>query len=484
LIAFLLATLSLGELLIWGANMGKADQALSLTRRGLLAGMAALTAAAAAPIRAQPTYDVIVIGAGSAGIGAARTLQALGHSCLVIEADNRIGGRAFTDSTTFPIPFDIGCAWIHAGMTNPFYPMALERGYHLRKHDVDTLNELFDSGKWQGPDGVKAVSEAEETLVKNARAAARENRDVSMASIMPFCSEPMAAAATFMGPMDAAVDFAEESNLDLTAEEDAEYDPNYLVREGFGALVADVGKGISVFLGTAAKAIRTTRTGVAVETSRGTLLAKSVIVTVSTGVLQKGAIRFEPGLPPATEEAINSLKMGLLTKIPLLIPGVDHISHEIDPYENVMNVVPPKPGQPPCQEADGNFYFLAWPWNSDMMVGFVGGSYAWELAARPDAEVIDLTIANLAQIYGNDIKGKVTKSLVTPWGRNPLTYGAYAAASPGHAAARDTLRLPVEGRIFFAGEATALDGVFATCGGAYLSGTAQARAVHRAIGKA
>ena len=207
-----------------------------------------------------------------------------------------------------------------------------------------------------------------------------------------------------------------KSTSDLTLEESAEYDPNYLVREGYGALVVEVAKGIAVSLSTAATAIRTDRSGVSVETNKGTIRAKKVIVTASTGVLQKGAVQLEPGLPVATQEAIHALPMGLLTKIPLLIPGVDHDSHEIDPGENVMNVVPPRPGNPPCQEADGNFYYLAWPWNSDMMVGFVGGSYAWELAARPDAEVVDITIANLAQIYGNDIKGKVTKSLVTPWG--------------------------------------------------------------------
>ncbi|MBL6852342.1 MAG: FAD-dependent oxidoreductase [Alphaproteobacteria bacterium] len=464
--------------------MGKADSPLALTRRGMLVGMAALTAASAAPLRRSSHYDVVVIGAGSAGIGASRTLQALGRSCLVIEAANRVGGRAFTDSTTFPMPFDIGCAWIHAGMTNPYYAFALERGYHIKKHDVDTLHELFYSGEWKGEAAVKAVADSEETIIKIAQDDARHGRDVPLASIMPSCEPPMAAAATFMGPMDSAVDFSQESTFDLRDEESADYDPNYLVREGFGALVVDVAKGISVSLSTAATAIRSERSGVAIETNKGTIRAKKVIVTASTGVLQKDAIRFEPRLPVETDEAIHSLPMGLLTKIPLLIPGVSHDSHEINPGENVMNLVPPKPGSPPCQEADGNFYYLAWPWDSDLMVGFVGGSYAWELAGRPDAEVIDVTVANLAQIYGNDIKRKVTKSLVTPWGRNPLTHGAYAAAVPGHSPARDTIRLPVQDRIWFAGEAAAQDGLFATCGGAYLSGTAQARAVHRAIGNA
>ena len=456
---------------------------LALTRRELMAGMAALTAASCTPC-GNSHHDVIVIGAGSAGIGAARTLRALGRSCLVIEADNRIGGRALTDTKTFPLPFDIGCAWIHAGMSNPYYPMALERGYRVRKHDVDTLNQLFYDGQRQEETVVKEVDDASKSIVKTAEDDSRSHKDVALASIMTACTEPVAAAATFMGPMDAAVDFRNESTIDLTEEEGAEYDPNFLVKEGFGTLVADVGRDIPVSLSTAATAVRYDKSGFKVETNKGTLSAKAVIVTVSTGVLQKGAIKFDRDFPAATLKAINDLPMGLLTKIPLLVPGVDHYADGIAPYENVLNEISPLPGQPPCAEAPGNYYFLAWPWDSDLMVGFVGGSYAWSLANRPDDEVINGGIDSLAKIYGADIRKKVTKKLVTKWGTNPLTYGAYAAAVPGHAAARDVLRQPVKDRLFFAGEAVAEDGLFATCGGAYLSGAAQARAAHQAIGKA
>ncbi len=463
--------------------MATTKAVLPLTRRDLMAGMAALTAAGCTP-GGGSDHDVVVIGAGAAGIGAARTLQALGRNCMVIEAANRIGGRALTDTRTFPIPFDIGCAWIHAGMTNPFYEMALERGYRLRKHDVDTLNQLFFDGRWQGEDGVKQVDGASKDIVKQAEDDARGGKDVALAGIMPACTEPAAAAATFMGPMDASVDFRNESTIDLTEEEGAEYDPNYLVKEGFGTLVADVGRAIPVSLSTTAQAVHHDRSGVRVETSRGTIRAKAVIVTVSTGVLQRDAIRFDPGLPVDTQAAIHNLPMGLLTKIPLLIPGVDHYGHDIAPYQNVLNEVAPTPGQPPCSEANGNFYFLAWPWDSDLMVGFIGGSYAWALASRPQEEVVDYAIESLAKIYGSDIGKKVTKRLVTKWGTEPLSWGAYAAAEPGHAAARDILRRPVNGRLFFAGEAVAEDGLFATCGGAYLSGAAQARAAHGAIGSA
>src|ERR1700742_1198612 len=105
---------------------------LRLSRRGLLAGMAVL---AARPAWALPTDpDVVVIGAGAAGIGAALRLAKRGLTFVIVEADSRIGGRALTDTTTFGVPFDIGCAWIHAADRNPFYELAKKDGYRLHYH--------------------------------------------------------------------------------------------------------------------------------------------------------------------------------------------------------------------------------------------------------------------------------------------------------------------------------------------------------------
>jgi monoamine oxidase len=464
-------------------NMKVRELELAVSRRAMLAGMAGVAGMAVAggyPASAS-NYDVVVIGAGSAGIAAAQALRALGRTCLVVEAANRIGGRALTDTTTFPLPFDIGCAWIHASRTNPYYPLAIERGYHLRKHDVDTLNELFYSGAWQGAPGLENEHRAETLIEATVNTTAAEGHDIAMGEVLANCDKPMDAAATFIGPMDAAVDLKDESSFDYKAESDAEYDPNFLVREGFGALVADLGKGINASLSTPVRAIRYDRKGVSVETAKGTVQAKAVIVTVSTGVLQKGAIKFTPSLPVATQKAIADLPMGLLTKIPLLVPGVDHHSHHINPYDNFLVETPPKTLTPPCVEAPGDFYFLAWPWDSDLQVGFVGGSYAWELSKRPDAEVIALATDKLAEVYGSAIRGKVKEALVTPWANNPLTHGAYSAAKPGHGAARDALRVTVANRVFFAGEAAAEGGLFATCGGAYRSGAAVAQEVHGTI---
>lgn len=444
--------------------------ALALSRRGMLTSAAALATASCCPAFASD-IDVVVIGAGAAGIGAAQMLASLGRTCLVVEAANRIGGRALTDDRSFGVPFDIGCAWIHAAHSNPFYGFALANGFHLKYHSLE-LNEIYYRG--QREDALVADEHKAEFMIGEAiDATAKAGKDEPASEVMPTRASPLQAAATYAGPMDAAVDFENESVFDHAAEAEAEYDPNYLVKEGFGALVQKIGqRGMRVRLSTPVQSIRYDGKGVSVQTPRGPITAKAAIVTVSVGVLAKGSIAFSPALPVATQEAIHDLPMGLLTKIPLLIPG--HGDCGIKPYDNVLD-------ENPDPKAKDDFYFLAWPWNSDLMVGFVGGDYAWQLAKEPEADVIGLASDRLAGMFGSAIKGKIRKGLVTPWANNPLTLGAYTAVKPGHHEARAALRQPVAGRLFFAGEAVAENGLFATCGGAYLSGESAARAAHKAM---
>jgi monoamine oxidase len=448
---------------------------LALTRRGLLVGAAALSTASCCPAWAAD-IDVVVVGAGAAGIGAAQMLASLGRNCVVVEADKRIGGRALTDTRTFPLPFDIGCAWIHAAPKNPFYGFALEKGFHLHHHDL-SVNELYYRGKQQSAAMVEKEHDAEFMIGAAMHAKVKEGEDVPGGSLVPTLAPPMDAAATYMGPMDAAVDLDNESVFDASAESEAEYDPNFLVKEGFGSLVAWVGRGLHVRLSTPVTAIRYDGKGVTVETGHGTIAAKTVSVTVSTGVLQKDAVAFTPHLPVETLEAIDALKMGLLTKIPLWIQGVPHTDFGIKPYDNIVD-------ENPAANARDNFYFVAWPWDSNLMVGFIGGQYAWDLAKEPEDAIKACAIDRLAEMFGSDIRAKVRQGLVTGWGANPLTHGAYSAQLPKHHGAREALRRPVADRVFFAGEAVAENGLFATCGGAYLSGESVARAVHATLEKA
>ncbi|MBV9991819.1 MAG: FAD-dependent oxidoreductase [Alphaproteobacteria bacterium] len=422
-----------------------------LSRRGLLAGLAVL---AARPVWALPSNpDVVVIGAGAAGIGAALELTKRGLSCVVVEADSRIGGRAYTDTTTFGIPFDIGCAWIHAADRNPFYKYAQDDGYKLHFHDLN-LTSLYYGQRRSDARGLKREHEAEETIRKNSERIAKR-RDTAVTAAVPQWTPPFEAAATYLGPMDMGVDLSDLSTTDYARS--ADLDPNYLVYEGYGTLVAKVGESVPVKLSTPVRTIRWGEgKGVRVETDAGTIEARAAIVTVSTGVLAAGSIRFDPVLPEWKETAIGEVPMGLLAKIPMLIPG-DRFG--IKPFENVLIETPGR------QE----IYFLAWPWESDLMVGFVGGEFGWQLSAAGEDAAIDFAKQRLAQTFGSDAPKRVTKALFTKWASNPLTRGAYAACLPGHYVEREKLGRPLAERVFFAGEALA-GPLIQTAGGAFLSG--------------
>jgi monoamine oxidase len=293
--------------------------------------------------------------------------------------------------------------------------------------------------------------------------------DVAASSLVTDWQRPMDATATYMGPMDMAVDFKDLSTADFAAM--ADYDPNYLVREGYGTLVKMVAlqAGLDIVLGTPVTGIDYGGPGVTVTTGGrkpGAMRAKTVIVTVSTGVLAATDIRFTPALPVATQGAIADLPMGLLAKIPLQIPGISHYIDGIAPYDNVLD------------ESDGldDIYFLAWPWDSDLMVGFVGGQFAWDLSKQGPAAAVAYAREKLGNIFGSNVARRVKRGLLTPWASDPLARGAYSAAKPGKHASRAILAQPVQDKLFFAGEAVAPDGMFATCSGAYMSGTMVAQA--------
>ncbi len=401
--------------------------------------------------------DVVIVGAGSAGLAAAKTVRAAGLSFIVLEAMGRIGGRAWTSSDAFGVPFDVGCAWLHAADRNPYFEEAQAAGWTLHHHEMG-VDHLYFRDQLASTDDMAAMLAADTRI--HGALEGWTGVDDRLSALMAENSATKA-AFTFCGPMDFGADPDEISIADFRAA--ADLDPNYFTREGFGALVARYGADVPVELATPVRRLLWDVPGVACETDRGTIRAKAAIVTASPAVLAFEEIAFSPALPPAHVQAFYDLPMGMLTKIPLQISGT---RLGLKPFDDLLIERP----------ALHDIYFLCFPFDIDLMVGFVGGDFAWEMSAAGEAAGVDFVTDRLCAIFGSDTRKHVGKAMMTNWGAERYVRGAYAAALPGRSGARATLMQPVGEKIWFAGEHLA-GPLIQTCGGARLSGEAVARQV-------
>jgi len=261
-----------------------------LSRRSVRTG---LLAAATLPARAQtiPTnLDVVIIGAGAAGLSAARTLIAQGKSVVIVEGSGRIGGRAYTESDTFGVPFDHGCFKVMGPKKFALLDMAREWDFGLLYMKGASENVFVGDRK-----ATKAENGQYDVAWGTMRAAlnkaGRAGLDVSAASAMPDDFGDMMFAGlsqTWKGPMDCAVDFEDLSVQDWWQFGDVP--SNYMIKQGYGTLVTRMGESLPVKLNTPATRVDWSGDGVSVETPAGTIRAKACIVTVSPGVLSAGSI--------------------------------------------------------------------------------------------------------------------------------------------------------------------------------------------------
>ncbi len=440
----------------------------SLSRRSVLSG---LLASAALPAWAQSlpsNPDVVVIGAGSAGLSATRTLISEGRSAVVVEGSGRIGGRAYTESDTFGVPFDHGCSWVMGPGDLPYAAMARDWGFTLLGHD-SAGEALYVGDRRATSVEWRKYNTAWAQIESAVNSAGREGRDVPASTVAPSDMDFAGSVQTWMGPMDWAVDYPDLSTMDVW--EYGDIGSNYMIKEGYGTLVARMGAGLPVQLNAPATHVDWSGNGVSVETPAGAIRAKACIVTVSTGVLRAESIQFTPELPGWKQEAISHLPMGLLAKVALQFDGE---RFGFVPNQWLTYWVPKEMPAEAC-------YFLTFPFGFDIMIGFVGGRFGWQLSAQGVDAAVDFALGEVVKMVGSKARDHFVRGYLTGWAKNPWTYGAYAAATPGHHSARADLAKPICDRVFFAGEAVATP-YYQLCGGAYLSGDAVARDVVSTVG--
>lgn len=439
------------------------NPSIDLNRRRFLAGLAAAAVLPRCVWATLPTNPhVVIVGAGAAGLSVARTLIDSGFSVAALEARDRIGGRAYTESQTFGVPYDHGCHWLHNAHVNPWIDYAKRHGFSVypAPHGVTAFIGERQASEAENEARRKAYADVRRAISE----AGRRGQDVNAASVVAKDSPWYPLAAASIGSWDMGKDLDDFSCLDWWNSEGGD---DWHCKQGFGTLVSHYGRGIPVRLSTPVRKIRWGPRGVAVESASGTLTAQAVIVTVSTGMLAAGKIAFDPPLDHTKQEAFHRISMGYYNHIALYFAD-DVFDLGDDAYLAYKTNTTRATG------------FLTNISGSRLAFGYVGGRFARELENAGVRAAIDFGLAELRKIFGSNIDKKFIKGNYTRWGEDPWTLGSYASADPGYTHMRRHLRRPVAERIFFAGEACH-PSMWATCGGAYLSGIDTAQEVIRAL---
>lgn len=409
--------------------------------------------------------DLVIVGAGAAGLGAARTARELGLRSRVFEAMPRIGGRAHTDARPFGVPWDRGCHWLHSADINPFTSLADRYGIRYRAEPVPRRLHLGE--RWATDDETATTFDGVEADLGAAIALGRNGRDVPIADALDPAA-PWTWASRTVVHAEWGVAPERVSARDYAAYRDT--DRNWPVEDGYGTLVARHAAGLPVELGTPVERIVWGGTGVRVSTPRGTVDAAAVLVTVSTGVLAAETIRFDPPLPDWKLEAAAAVPLGAANKVALQIDGA---RLGVDGPTTLLAALPNGSG----------ISFQLRPFGWDLANAYLAGPLCDELERAGEPAMVDAVSAALGAVLGSDAVRHVRASACTAWRREPSILGAYAAAEPGQAHRRADLSKPLADRVFFAGEATSPD-FFSTCHGTHLSGIAGVRAAAQALGRA
>ncbi|GGI30430.1 flavin monoamine oxidase family protein [Bradyrhizobium guangdongense] len=408
------------------------------------------------------SVDVAIIGAGAAGLGAAHALEGSGLSVIVLEARDRLGGRAWTVQASPEVTFDVGCGWLHSADKNSFVPIAKQLGFELNKDLPPWRERAYGNAFPQNErdDFIRAMDAFYERLWQAAQKGKDQPASLSLEPGNRW--NPMIdAISTYIN----GCELAEMSTLDWDAYEDSEL--NWRVRRGYGALIAAYGAPCPVALNCDVTLIDHSGKRVRVETSRGTLTAEKVIVTVPTNLIALEAIRFSPPLPTKVDAAAG-LPLGVDDKVMLALEGAEAFPKEANLRGATMRT------------EMGTYHIR--PFGQPCIEGFFGGSFARQLEEAGAGAIAAHSIDEIASFLGNDIRRKLKPLYESRWARDPFARGSYSHALPGHAGDRAVLAAPVGGRLFFAGEATSPT-FFTTAHGARDSGERAAKEVLAALGK-
>ena len=418
--------------------------------------------------------DVVVVGAGMAGLTAARALAEAGLRVAVVEARERIGGRILTERVGGEA-IELGAEFIH-GRPPELWALIDEIG--LETYERGGSRVCFEDGALA--DCGEEIDEAFEPLEKLKDF---EGPDVSFAEFVAgeqMTAEERGRIVGYVEGFNAAdhrVASAAALGMQQRAEDAIGSEHNFAVRGGYDQLPAYLGERVAALGGrvvteAAVREVRWRRGRVEVVTALGRFQAAKAVVTLPLGVLQRGDVVFSPR-PASTLEAAEQMRMGQVRRFTLMF------------RERFWERLPP---QPALCELSFLFAFSEMPpvwWTphpeaGHAITGWVGGPRSAALAGMDADELGRRGCASLATIFGVE-EGVVRELLVgcstQDWQHDPYARGAYSYVATGGLEASRKMAEPVEGTLFFAGEHTDVTGHWGTVHAAMRSGLRAAKQV-------
>jgi monoamine oxidase len=410
---------------------------------------------------------IIVIGAGLAGLAAARELQNQGYQVLVLEGRDRIGGRLWTSTKWPDIPLDLGASWIHGLAGNPLTELAKQANAKVIATSYES-NRIYDvSGNELEEAKERRLDKLREQLQKTIDVAQDADKDISLRQVIDRLQARIRAdeegkqmlnfiaSSTLEQEYAGSVEKMSAQWFDSAEEFGGE---DGLFAEGYHQIVKLLANGLTVKTGQVVQRVDWDGDEVLVSTKTEKFSAPQVVVTLPLGVLKAGRVEFSPPLPKGIGQAIEKLDMGVLNKCYLRFPKV-FWPDDVDWLECIT-----------AQHGE----WVEWvsfvrAVNAPVLLGFNAADRGREIETWTDQQIVASAMATLRHLFGSGIPEPIDYQ-ITRWASDPFALGAYsynpAGADPK---LRRQLAKPVADKLYFAGEATDHE-YFGTAHGAYLSG--------------
>jgi monoamine oxidase len=404
---------------------------------------------------ANNDHAVAVIGGGAAGVAAARRLHDAGIDCLLIEARDRLGGRAWTVAGPDGGALDLGCGWLHSADRNPWTKIAQAQGHAIDKTPPPWAKASLTTGFPLSEQ--RDFSKSMQAFHERIGEVAHWDKDVTAAVAL----EPDGRWNGLIGAITSFISGAEPAQIsarDFDNYEDTGV--NWRVLEGFGVTIAQHGNGLPVAFDCPVRRIDNHGKRLKIETAKGAITADQVIVTLPTAVLAEESL-FAPALPGKTQAA-RGLPLGLADKLFIALEKPE----EFEADSRLFG----------ARDRTATAAYHLRPFGCPQIEAFFGGTNALELEAQGEGAFFDFAVAELTGLLGSDFAKRLKPIRIHRWGADPFARGSYSYALPGMAECRATLAAPVDDRLFFAGEACS-KGDFSTAHGGYFTGVAAAEQV-------